>query len=70
MTDPNFNDSDLVEALEKLDIKKMSYVQLRRLNAALLHTSDLVARESAMRADDNLSGDTVRFTSPRFATPR
>lgn len=60
----------VIHALAMLDAKALSYVQLRRLNAALIHASEAVAEETARRSSDNGSGDTVRVTSPRFDRPR
>ena len=60
----------VIHALAMLDVKALSYVQLRRLNAALLHAGDDVSQEIRARADEDLSGDTVRVPSPRMDHPR
>ena len=62
--------ASVINELRDLDVKSMSYVQLRRLNGALIHASQTVANESAARAENVLGGDTVRVTSPRFDQPR
>lgn len=59
-----------IHALGMLDVKALSYVQLRRLNAALLHAGDDVNREIRTRTEEDLSGDTVRVPSPRLDHPR
>ena len=60
----------VIHALGGLDLKEMSYVQLRRLSAALTQTGDKVTRETAARSITNSGDDTVRFSSPRFDHPR
>jgi hypothetical protein len=60
----------VIHALSMLDVKVLSYMQLRRLNAALIHAAEDVARETAERSDSDKLGDTVRVTSPRFNQPR
>lgn len=60
----------VIHALGMLDVKALSYVQLRRLNAALLHAGDDVSREIRTRTDEDVSGDTVRVPSPRLDHPR
>lgn len=63
----------VIHALSVLDVKALSYVQLRRLNAALSDAAQAVARETSARSntgncDDG--DDTVRVSSPRFDHPR
>ena len=60
----------VIDELRSLEVKSLSYVQLRRLNAALIYASQAVANESAARAENVLGGDTVRVTTPRFDQPR
>jgi len=54
----------VIHALEMVDVKAMSYVQLRRLYAALRHKIDDVSEELEKRAGSDKSGDTVRVQSP------
>lgn len=60
----------VIRALSMLDVSELSHAQLRRLNAALLHAGDDVAREIRSRGSEDLSGDTVRVPSPRLDHPR
>jgi hypothetical protein len=60
----------VIHALALLDVKALSYMQLRRLNAALVHAGEDVARETAARSARDNGGDTVRVSSPRFDRPR
>ncbi len=57
----------VIHALAMLDVKVLSYVQLRRLNAALLRAGDVVAKETAVRAEGDNSGDTVRVQTPNLS---
>ena len=77
MADSETRDTDLhdlslgvIHALAVLDVAALSYVQLRRLNAALLHAGEDVAREIRQRSENDLGGDTVRVPSPRLDHPR
>lgn len=54
----------IINSLAMLDLKDLSFVQLRRLLKALEHASKDVALESERRADNETSGDTVRVPSP------
>jgi hypothetical protein len=40
----------VIHALKMVDVKALSYVQLRRLYASLVHTGDLVGEEIAERS--------------------
>ena len=51
---------ELIETLATLDIKGLSFVQLKRLHKVLLYACDAVESESAARAESEDSGDTVR----------
>ena len=53
-----------IEALQNIDVGALSFLQLRRLNAALMHASEVVTDETARRSDDEASGDTVRISVP------
>lgn len=55
----------VIHALAMLDVKVLSYVQLRRLNAALIHAGEDVAQETARRTEGNGNDDTVRVRAPR-----
>ena len=59
----------VIHALALVDVKALSYHQLRRLNAALVHAGEEAARETALRYEAE-SGDTVRVTSPKYEQPR
>ncbi len=54
----------VIHALALVDAKALSYVQLRRLYAALTHAVEDVANETALRSGDNVGGDTVRVKIP------
>ena len=54
----------VIHALAMLNVKALSYVQLRRLYAALVHASDDVQAEIARRSGSEALGETVRITSP------
>jgi hypothetical protein len=54
----------VIHALAMVDAKSLSYVQLRRLYAALIHATDEVGSEIATRADSGSLGETVRIQSP------
>lgn len=52
------------QVFDELDLESLSYVQLRRLHAALLVAADRVTGETESRADDDSGGDTVRVPVP------
>ena len=54
----------VIHALAMVDVKVLSYVQLRRLFAALTHAREDVEQETLRRADGGLSGDTVNVRRP------
>jgi hypothetical protein len=58
--------SGVVKLLEKLDLTTLSFTQLRRLQNVLHKASGEVASESAQRAENDASGDTVRVPSPNM----
>ena len=71
MTDPR-HETDIhdlalgvIHALKMVDVSAMSYVQLRRLYAALVATTNLVDDEIAKRSDGDNLGETVRIQSPK-----
>lgn len=55
----------VIHALKMVDVKAMSYVQLRRLYASLVHTCNLVDEEIIERSGVESLGSTVRTTSPK-----
>ncbi len=57
----------VIHALRVVDVKALSYAQLRRLYAALVHASNDVDGELAKRSGDATLGETVRIRSPRAA---
>ncbi len=57
---------DLVRLLDALDLRALSFVQLKRLQTALRNASEGITRESARRSEDGASGDTVRVPSPNL----
>ena len=62
--------NEAIKALAEIDITELSYVKLRRLNAALIQASEKLRIESVTRSENNVGGDTVRVPSPRFNAPR
>ena len=54
----------VIHALSMVKARKLSYVQLRRLYAALVHATDEVESEITRRADSGSLGETVRIQSP------
>jgi hypothetical protein len=54
----------VIHALAMVNARSLSYVQLRRLYAALVHAADDVESEIARRSDSNNLGETVRFKAP------
>ena len=76
MTNSDTLDTDIhdlslgtIHALSMLDVKVLSYLQLRRLDAALTKAVEAVSKESMLRATNDNGGDTVRVPSPRFDQP-
>ena len=56
----------VIHALRVVDVKALSYVQLRRLYAALVHSTNEVDDEIARRSQTTDSlGSTVRIQSPK-----
>jgi hypothetical protein len=56
----------IINALAMLELKSLSFVQLKRLQKALRHACDDVGKETDRRADSDNSGDTVRVPSPEL----
>ncbi|HEX6259775.1 MAG TPA: hypothetical protein VFZ51_03910 [Woeseiaceae bacterium] len=58
----------VIHALAMVDVRVLSYIQLRRLYAALTHARDDVEQETLRRTDDDVYGDVVNV--PRLDPPR
>ncbi len=59
----------VIHALRIVDVEALSYVQLRRLYAALVAATNEVDGELAKRSETtNALGETVRIQSPRKPT--
>jgi hypothetical protein len=54
----------VIHALAMVNARSLSYVQLRRLYAALVHATDDVEGEIARRSESGSLGETVRIQSP------
>ena len=54
----------VIHALALVNARALSYVQLRRLYAALVHATDNVETEIARRSGSEKLGETVRIKSP------
>ena len=60
----------ITDALNTVDVKELSYVQLRRLYSALVEATNEVDEEIAKRSGSSTAlGETVRFESPRRREP-
>lgn len=66
VVDPRTHESDVhdlslsvIHALAMVDVKALSYIQLRRLFAALTHARDDVEQETLLRSEMANAGDTV-----------
>lgn len=55
----------VIHALKMVDVKALSYVQLRRLYASLVHMCNLVDQEIVERSGVGQLGATDRFTPPQ-----
>jgi len=60
----NDDAAELSRCLRQIDAKKLTFVQLRRLQGQLKHANDEFEREATSRASEDASGDTVRVPSP------
>jgi hypothetical protein len=60
-TDPS---SAVVETLERIDLKTLSFIQLKRLYNVLQQASAEVDIEFRRRAEEDSAGDTVRVQTP------
>ncbi len=69
-TDVHDPSLDVIDALSGVDVKALSYVQLRRLHAALVAATHEVDEAIAERSESTTAlGETVRFESPRRREP-
>ena len=66
-TDVRDLSSEVIQAIDQLDLKALSYVQLRRLNATVMQAVGDVNEELTLRAEDDNAGDTVRVPVPSAA---
>ncbi len=57
-TDPSL---ETIQAIEKTDLKALSYLQLRRLHATVTQTVTDLDEELKLRSEDDGVGDTVRI---------
>lgn len=55
----------VIHAVKMLDVAALSYVQLRRLYAALVYMTTKVDKEISKRSDIATLGKTVRISSPQ-----
>ena len=51
----------VIQAIDQVDLKALSYTQLRRLHATAIQAVDDVNEELKLRAEDDNAGDTVRI---------
>lgn len=63
-TDANDPSLVVIDALDRMDVKALSYIQLRRLHAEMTHALDEVVSETQLRAENDNAGDTVRVPVP------
>ena len=52
---------ETIQAIEQADLKKLSYIQLRRLHATVTQTVTDLDEELKLRAEDDSDGDTVKI---------
>jgi len=57
-TDPSL---ETIQAIEKTDLKALSYIQLRHLHVTVTQTITDLDEELRLRAEDDGAGDTVRI---------
>lgn len=56
----------VIHAIKMMDVKALSYVQLRRLYAAFRHAVGEVETEIGKRSDTDSLGETVRVKTPKL----
>ena len=66
-TDLQDSSQSAIQAIEQLDLKALSYIQLRRLYATVMQAVDNVSEELTVRAAEDNGGDTVRVPVPSAA---
>jgi hypothetical protein len=54
----------VIQAVDQLDLKACSFVQLRRTHSALMQAAANVDAELKARSENNPDGDTVRVPVP------
>jgi hypothetical protein len=71
MAQPKTSDTDeqdaslgLIQAVDRLDLKACSFVQLRRTHSALMQAAHNVDAELKARSANDNEGDTVRVPVP------
>ena len=64
MQDPS---QSAIQAIEQIDLKALSYIQLRRLYATVMQAVENVSEELTVRAEEDNGGDTVRVPVPSAA---
>ena len=52
--------SEVIQAIDQVDLKALSYIQLRRLYATVMQAVDDVDEELKFRAQEDNAGDTVK----------
>lgn len=55
---------DVIDAIEKVELKALSYTELRRLYAIVMQAVDDVNEELTRRKEQDNDGDTVRIPVP------
>lgn len=72
MQNPNEDDlsATIVRSLSRLDLKALSFVQMRRLHTALTVMRDNIEAESAIRSGAENLGDTVIVNATKQVRPR
>ena len=58
---------EIIQAIDQVDLKGFSFVQLRRLYTALMQTAADVDEELKVRSENDNDGDTVRVPVPSAA---
>ncbi len=59
-TDLRDPSSEVIQAIEQMDLKTFSYIQLRRLYATVMQAVDEMNEELKLRAAADNAGDTVK----------
>lgn len=63
-TDAQDPSAGVIDSIDELDLKALSYLQLRRLYATLMQAVDNVDEEIKVRSEEDNDGDTVRIPTP------